>query len=379
LALTRGCSTEHARLQKDFDIMNPKQQISERLGRRFAACSAVKHHRGDVKRATRASGFSPRFIRSQLKKQLTQGTLIDKPRSGRPGVLNAAQIEAACTLVAEEQSVPKAAAILREQGIIDSSTHTRTVQRAVKKHMELVSVNQQPLLSQQTKKRRLAFCKQQHDPDTLVAVDSTYLTLSAQWRRRKMWVRKGTKPVVSKPNKSQQLHVSAGITKYGVTQLIRVTGTTGHPLKYYRYDSKLKANVQMTGVGSEEFQYMLKNELNPAVGQIFAVAGQANYTYLLDGAPAHTAKASKAFLRDNSIDVLPGWPPNSPDLNPIENAWAWLKLALYAKQHNSLDEMWEHAQRIWNSMPLSMCENLMDSIATRKAICVEQQGGHTGY
>lgn len=305
--------------------------------------------------------------------------MIDKSRSGRPGVLNAAQIEAACTLVAEEQSVPKAAAILREQGVIDSNTHTKTVQRAVKKHMELVSVDQQPLLSQQTKKCRLAFCQQQHDPDTLVAIDSTYLTLSSQWRRRKMWVRKGTKPVVSKPNKSQQLHVYAGITKYGVTRLIRVTGTTGHPLKYYRYVSKLKADVQLSGVGSEEFQYMLTNELDPAVAHIFAVAGQAKYTYLLDGAPAHTAKASKACLRDNHIDVLPGWPPNSPDLNPIENAWAWLKLALYAKQHSSLDEMWEHAQRIWNSMPLSMCKNLMDSIATRKAICIERQGGYIGY
>lgn len=359
--------------------MKPKQHISERLARRFAACHAVKYHKGDVTRAARASGLPPRFIRNQVSKQLKTGTLIDKSRSGRPSILNAAQTEAACTLVAEEQSVPRAAAILRQQGIIDTRVATKTVSRAVAQHMELVSVDQQPLLSQQTKQRRLAFCQQQHDSDTLVAVDSTYLTLSAQWRRRKMWVRKGTKPVVNKPNKSQQLHVYAGISKYGVTPLIRVTGTSGHPLKYYRRDSKLKADVLMTGVGSEEFQYMLLEQLDPEVGKVFAAAGQSNYTYLLDGAPAHTAKATKECLQENNIDVLPGWPPNSPDLNPIENAWAWLKLALYAKQQNSLEDMWKEAQRIWNSMPVSMYKNLMNSIATRKAICTERMGGYTGY
>ena len=359
--------------------MKVNVQISERVARRYAACSAVKHHREDVQRAARATGMQPRYVRRQLKKQRHAKSLLDKPRSGRPIVLNRAQISAACTLVSEEQSVPTAVAILRTNGIIADSVSIRTVQRAVLKDMELVPVDQQPLLSQKTKERRLAFCQQQHDPDSLVAVDSTYLTLSAQWRRRKMWVMKGTKPLLSKPNKSQQLHVYAGISKHGVTHLIRVTGTSGHPKKYYRYDSKAKADVQMTGVGAEEFQYMLLNELEPEVSQVFAAAGRAGYTYLLDNAPAHTAKSSKAFIKEKDISVLQDWPANSPDLNPIENAWAWLKQKLYLKQHNDLDHMWREAQRIWNSMPLEMCKNLMDSIASRKAICIEREGGYTGY
>lgn len=359
--------------------MKPNAQMSERVARRYAACSAVKHHKGNVQRAARATGLQPRYIKNQIKKQRYTKSLFDKARSGRPSILNASQISAACTLVAEQQSVPVAVAMLVAEGIISNTVSVKTVRRAIMKHMELVPVDQQPLLSQKTKEHRLAFCQQQHDPDSLVAVDSTYLTLSAQWRRRKMWVMKGTKPVLSKPNKSQQLHVYAGISKYGVTQLIRVTGTSGHPKKYYRYDRKAKADVQMTGVGAEEFQYMLLNELEPEVGQLFAGAGREGYTYLLDGAPAHRAKSSKAFIQQQNISVLKDWPPNSPDLNPIENAWAWLKQKLYLKQHDSLDHMWQEAQQIWNSMPLEMCQNLMDSIATRKAICIEREGGYTGY
>jgi transposase len=41
-----------------------------------------------------------------------------------------------------------------------------------------------------------------------------------------------------------------------------------------------------------------------------------------DGARAHTAGASMAYLRRKGVRVLEGWPPRSPDLNPIETLWA---------------------------------------------------------
>jgi transposase len=41
------------------------------------------------------------------------------------------------------------------------------------------------------------------------------------------------------------------------------------------------------------------------------------------------------------------WPGNSPDLNPIENIWAWMKHQLMVVHPTNLQELQQETTRLW--------------------------------
>ena len=144
-------------------------------------------------------------------------------------------------------------------------------------------------------------------------------------------------------------------------------------------DSRAKRN----GVTASRILECLQKNL-PAIvlpGDIFAQ----------DNAPVHKAKIVKEWLaqwaQENEVIVVQ-WPPYSPDLNPIENAWKMLKESI-AKQHPELSDMKSNkhsktaliqaALEAWAVYRQEALDYLIFSMPRRLQAVIDANGWHTKY
>ena len=97
-----------------------------------------------------------------------------------------------------------------------------------------------------------------------------------------------------------------------------------------------------------------------------------------DGAPAHKAKSVRQFPEENNIPTLE-WPGNSPDLNPIENAWNVIKNELGKSRPSRIDELRETLKRLWVNMDRSYFVNLANSMLRRLQMVIDNHGNMTKY
>ena len=98
--------------------------------------------------------------------------------------------------------------------------------------------------------------------------------------------------------------------------------------------------------------------------------------FMQDSAPCHKAKLVSAWLKKEQIEVLQ-WPGNSPDLNPIENAWNQMKMKLSCKYTSSVLQLREEIKELWVlDMDIAYFQKLSDSMPTRIQNVIKAKGNN---
>jgi len=100
--------------------------------------------------------------------------------------------------------------------------------------------------------------------------------------------------------------------------------------------------------------------------------------FMHDNAPAHSSRYTKGFICENeqiNLNVME-WPPNSPDLNPIENLWSAIKRKVYenGKQYNSIDSLWKKIKEAFRSVDKNQILKLTNSVDERILKIIETGG-----
>ena len=100
-------------------------------------------------------------------------------------------------------------------------------------------------------------------------------------------------------------------------------------------------------MGSEAYIDTLKTVVIP---WMVDVADGRPFVFQQDGAPAHTAKRTLQFLDDQGIPYWHPkmWPPNSPDLAPLDyGVWPMVVAAACKERSPSIPVLQYRVNRVW--------------------------------
>lgn len=105
-----------------------------------------------------------------------------------------------------------------------------------------------------------------------------------------------------------------------------------------------------------------------------------NTIFQQDNDPKHVSRYTKNYLRTVDMKWLI-WPSCSPDMNPIEHVWSYLKKAvsLEPKRPSNIDDLKLLIKRIWDNIPLDYIQTLYHSMPNRINKLLKAKGGYTKY
>lgn len=98
-----------------------------------------------------------------------------------------------------------------------------------------------------------------------------------------------------------------------------------------------------------------------------------------DNAPSHSAHSTQRWLAAHRVDVLPSWPPYSPDLNPVEHCWAYIARQMLGRVFKTEEDLEAAVREVWAQRPPELVPKLCGSMVSRMVAVQNAKGGNTRY
>jgi transposase len=304
---------------------------------------------------------------SVLRIRCTEGMSAQVAKQGRPMIFSERDRRHMVRMIGSGKAstaIDLQKHLARQMNIIVSPD---TVRRALKKEgMVSVVKKRKPLLLKRHFTARLNFAKKyQHwtveDWRRVVFSDETKINRLGSDGRKWAWKRKDealTSRLVQETVKfgGGNIMLWGCMTASGVGLSCRIDGGMDATLYTEILSGEMLGSLDLYGLSREDIVFQQDND------------------------PKHTSKLARAWFLENKIEVL-DWPAQSPDLNPIEHLWDYLKRRLMDYEHSPLGmhELWERIQAVWETIPCEVCEGLISSMPRRIHAVLKCKGGYTKY
>ena len=142
--------------------------------------------------------------------------------------------------------------------------------------------------------------------------------------------------------------VSVAVSKMGVTELMFVDPGVKVNGQYYR-------------------DVLLSQQMIPAIKQ---VAGDT-FVFQQDSAPPHHTRDTIQLLQRATPDFIDLWPPNSPDLNPVDyKIWGVMQQRVYESRVNNVNELKQRLHDVWHGVQQDIIDLAVSQWRQRLRACV---------
>lgn len=182
------------------------------------------------------------------------------------------------------------------------------------------------------------------------------------------------------PNHPQTVNLYMGMCKWGVSKVHKVTGSKG-----FKSPFKNKKGQPARGATAEEYHHVLRASLLPEGSRLFSQQGLSSFTFQQDNDPSHKKPAIAEVAAWNAahpgkhVKLLPNWPPNSPDLNPIENVWGIVQRQVDAMGCQCFDEFEAAVVDKLKNFPQATLMKLVSSMHKRVRMVMQVGGNRIKY
>jgi hypothetical protein len=309
-----------------------------------------------------------------LKNIAVTGSSNRKPGSGalRPQRTDA-NIEAVNELILSQDNNPgthrSIREIARETGIKKSTVHLivhkelRLKCLKKKRAQELTDANK---LSRLVRAKQLLREYPSHRVHFIWFTDEKLFTVSAPKNAQndRLYAPVGTKKkqlsaarqLCTRSTFSKSVMVSVGVSSLGCTELIFIEPGVKINGAYYR-------------------DVLLEQHLLPAIREL---SGDY-YVFQQDSAPAHRAYDTMEMLRRETPEFISPavWPPNSPDLNPVDyKIWGVMQDRVYKTRIRDVEHLKERLLEEWARFDQKIIDSAINEWRARLRACIRADGGH---
>ncbi|GBL97929.1 hypothetical protein AVEN_127029-1 [Araneus ventricosus] len=119
---------------------------------------------------------------------------------------------------------------------------------------------------------------------------------------------------------------------------------------------------------------IISGQLQPYIAFVFPTG---NGIFQQDNAPCHKAQIVFVWFEEHTDEFhLLSWPPNSPDLNPMEHIWDVIERQLIAQTppYPNISTLRDRCSDIWCNLSPVMYQKLVASMPRRVAAVLKAKG-----